>query len=103
MFESILLKVDELDGALRQFYEKLKTFVDKQGRQYEFTRFEVRQATGVSKTQQHHYITRLVQLEYIQEYGFKNRGLKYKIAYWDNMAAVRAKIKDSLSNQLQAL
>jgi len=103
MFESILLKVDELDGTLRQFYEKLKTFVDKQGKQYEFTRFEVMQATGVKKTQQHNYITRLVQLEYIQEYGFRNKGLKYKIAHWDNIAAVRARIKDSLNNQLQQL
>lgn len=103
MFESILLKVDELDGALRQFYEKLKSFVEKQSKEYEFNRFEVRQATGVSKTQQHVYMSRLVQLEYIQQSGFANRGFKYKIAYWDNMAALRAKIKDSLSNQLQAL
>ncbi len=103
MFESILLKVDELDGSLRQFYEKLKAFVDKQGKEYQFTRFEVMHATGVKKTQQHYYITRLVQLEYIQEYGFRNRGLKYKIAHWDNIAAVRAKIRDSLHNQVQAL
>jgi DNA primase len=103
MFESIVLKVDELDGSLRQFFELLKTFVNKKTKEYQFTRFEIRAATGVSKTQQHHYITRLVQLEYIQEYGFKNRGLKYKINHWDNMTAVRAKIKDSLNNQLAKL
>lgn len=103
MFESILLKVDELDGALRQFYEKLKTFVEKQGKEYEFNRFEIRQATGVSKTQQHVYMSRLAAIEYVHQYGFANRGFKYKIAHWDNMAAVRAKIKDSLQNQLQAL
>jgi len=103
MFESILLKVDELDGALRQFYEKLKTFVEKQGREYEFNRFEVRQATGVSKTQQHVYMGRLAAIEYVHQYGFANRGFKYKIAHWDNMAAVRARIKDSLQNQLEAL
>jgi DNA primase len=103
MFESILLKVDELDGALRQFYEKLKVFVEKQGKDYEFNRFEIRQATGVSKTQQHFYMTRLAAIEYVHQYGFANRGFKYKIAHWDNMAAVRAKIKDSLSNQLQML
>jgi DNA primase len=103
MFESILLKVDELDGALRQFYEKLKTFAEKQGKDQEFSRFEVRAATGVSKTQQHVYMSRLMQLEYIRQNGFANRGYTYKIAYWDNMAAVRARIKDSLTMQLQSL
>ncbi len=103
MFESILLKVDELDGALRQFYEKLKSFVLKQSKEYEFNRFEVREATGVSKTQQHVYMNRLVQLEYVQQQGFANRGFKYKIAYWDNISAVRNKIKESLQNQLQEL
>ena len=40
MFESIILKVDELDGALRSFYEKLKSYVKKRGNKYEFSRLE---------------------------------------------------------------
>lgn len=103
LFESILLKVDELDGSLRQFFEKLKTFVEKKNREYEFNRFEVREATGVSKTQQHYYIQKLLQLEYLKQYGFANRGFKYKIVYWDNIAGLRAKIKDNLTNQLNEL
>ena len=103
MFESILLKVDELDGSLRQFYEKLKGYVKEKSPEYEFNRFEVMQATGVKKTQQHFYMNKLVSLEYVQQYGFANRGFKYKIVHWDNQEAVRAKIKDSLQNQLQAL
>jgi len=104
LFESILLKVDELDGSLRQFFEKLKTFLEKKkSRTYEFNRFEVREATGVSKTQQHYYIQKLVSLEYIKQYGFANRGFKYKIVYWDNIAALRARIKDNLTNQLNEL
>jgi len=103
LFESILLKVDELDGSLRQFYEKLKAFVQKKGKDYEFNRFELRKELGLSKSQQHYYISRLVQLEYLQQRGFANRGYRYKIAHWDNMAALRARIKDSLQNQLNAL
>jgi hypothetical protein len=103
LFESILLKVDELDGSLRQFFEKLKLFVEKKNRDYEFNRFEVREATGVSKTQQHYYLQKLVNLEYIKQYGFANRGFKYKITHWDNIAGLRAKIKDNLSNQLNEL
>jgi len=103
MFESILLKVDELDGSLRQFYEKLKYYVKEKGKDYEFNRFEIMKATGVKKTQQHFYINKLVSLDYVQQYGFANRGFKYKIAHWDNQEAVRARIKDSLQNQLQQL
>ncbi len=103
LFESILLKVDELDGSLRQFFEKLKIFAEKKGREYNFNRFEVREATGVSKTQQHYYIQKLVGLEYLKQNGFANRGFTYKIVQWDNIAAVRARIKDNLNNQLNEL
>lgn len=103
LFESILLKVDELDGSLRQFFEKLKGFVQSKGRDYEFNRFELRQALGLSKSQQHYYINRLVELEYLTQYGHANRGYCYRIAHWDNIAAVRARIKDSLQNQLDKL
>jgi hypothetical protein len=103
MFESIVLKVDELDGSLRQFYEKLKTFVSGKGKEYEFNRFEVMQATGVKKTQEHYYISRLTELEYLKQFGFKNKGFKYKIARWDNIETVRTKIKSDLQNQLSVL
>jgi Fic family protein len=103
LFESIILKVDELDGSLRQFFEKLKSFVLKKGKDHTFNRFEVRKELGLSKSQQHYYINKLVELEYLQQSGFANRGYRYKIAHWDNIAAIRAKIKDSLQNQLNAL
>jgi DNA primase len=101
MFESIVLKVDELDGSLRQFYEKLKQHIGKKSRNYEFTRFEVREATGLGKTQQHHYINQLIEVEYLQQYGFANRGFRYKIVHWDNYTAMRERIKKSLQNQLE--
>jgi len=103
LFESILLKVDELDGSIRQFFERLKKYVLSKGKDYEFNRFEVREATGVSKTQQHFYIQRLVELEYLQQRGFANRGYRYQISHWDNMSKMRASIKDDLSQQLEAI
>jgi energy-coupling factor transporter ATP-binding protein EcfA2 len=103
MFESIVLKVDELDGSLRQFYEKLKSFAEKKGKAYEFNRFEVREATGLGKTQQHHYLTRLVALEYMQQTGFANRGFKYKITHWDNHSVLRSKIQSKLKEQVVSL
>lgn len=110
MFESIVLKVDELDGSLRQFFEKLKHYVrektqkEGQGKSgVDFTRFEVREATGLGKTQQHHYINKLLELEYLQQFGYANRGFKYKIVHWDNYTALREKIKTHLSDQLEQL
>ena len=103
MFESIVLKVDELDGSLRQFYEKLKSYVEKKNKGHQFTRFEVKEASGLGKTQQHHYINRLIELEYIQQFGFANRGFTYKIAHWDNFPAIRGRIKKALQIQLDAI
>lgn len=103
MFESIVLKVDELDGSLRQFYEQIKSFIEKKSKGYEFNRFEVREATGLGKTQQHHYLTRLTELEYVQQNGFANRGFRYKIVHWDNYKTLRDRIKNNLKDQLEKL
>ncbi len=100
LFESIVLKVDELDGSLRQFFERLKKYVNSKGKEYEFNRFEIRKETGVSKSQQHYYITKLLELEYLRQWGFANRGYRYKIAHWDNTTALRQRIKKELANQL---
>src|SRR3989339_153355 len=103
MFESIVLKVDELDGSLRQFFEKLKLYIEKKTKHFEFTRFDVREATGLGKTQQHHYINKLLELEYLQQYGFANRGFRYKIVFWDDYTKLREQIKTHLHKQLQVL
>ena len=107
IFESIVLKVDELDGSLRQFYEKLKAHLQRRyngkHQQAEFTRFEVREATGVGKTQQHSYLRKLLALEYLQQYGHANRGYKYKVVHWDNYAALRQRIQSHLQGQINTL
>ena len=103
LFESIVLRVDELDGSLRQFFEDLKAYVKERGRDYEFTRFELRAATGVSKTQQHRYVGRMVALEYLRQRGFANRGYRYRIAHWDDQTALRARIREQLDAQIAAL
>jgi DNA primase len=109
LFESILLKVDELDGSLRQFYERLKEYIKKKGNGqahegYEFGQREVRQALNVSKSQLQRYLNDLSQLEYIrQSGGHINRGLNYKVLYWDNVQVMRAKVKRHLQGQLDQL
>jgi DNA primase len=108
MFESIVLKVDELDGSLRQFYERLKMYVKTKGNghheTYEFSQREIRHALHVSKTQLHRYLQDLMALEYIRQTGgFANRGFNYKVLYWDNVSAIRARVKRHLEGQLDQL
>lgn len=108
MFESIVLKVDELDGSLRHFFEQLKNYLQRQYnknyQQAEFTLREIRQALKVSKTQVFRYTADLIRLEYIRPCGgYGNKGYTYKIGYWDNYQALREKIRLRLDQQVKIL
>jgi len=102
MFESIVLKVDELDGSLRQFYEQLKGYLKDDKKEYRLR--QVRQALRISKTQLHRYTQDLMELEYIHQSGGSiNRGYTYKISYWDNIDKLRSQIQSNLQSQLASL
>jgi DNA primase len=102
LFESIVLKVDELDGSLRQFFERLKEYLKDQNQ--DFTQREIRQALNISKAQCSRNIGRLQSMEYItSKYSNNLRRVSYKVDYWDNYAKIRAKIKDDLTNQINDL
>ena len=102
LFESIVLKVDELDGSLRQFFEKLKKYVKSENQ--DFILREIRQEFNISKTQVFRYVQTLVELEYLKQTGgFANKGIKYKISYWDNHHKLRTEIKEFLQNQIRRI
>ena len=102
LFESIVLKVDELDGSLRQFFERLKKYT--KAKDTEFTQREIRQEFNISKSQLQRFINSLLELEYIKyKGGFSNKGLKYQVDYWDNHSKLRAEIKDFLMQQIEKL
>jgi len=106
MFDSIFLKVDELDGSLRQFYEKLKGYIKTKPNpeQYQFMQREIRHALNISKSQLQRYVNDLVDLEYISTSGgYQNRGYKYKILWWDDIAKLRDEVKEYLKNQIDKL
>lgn len=111
MFDSIILKIDELDGGLRLFYERLKIYITEKAEQNEekpslqdFTQREIRHNLRISKTSLQRYISDLVTLEYIQQAGgHHNRGYKYKITYWDDIGKIRAEIKDYLYQQIEKM
>jgi DNA primase len=107
MFESIILKIDELDGSLRQFYENLKGYFKiKRTRTRKLPVYTTRdrQALNMSKSQLHRYLNDLLDLEYISlSGGYANRGFKYKITYWDNIEALRSRIRTYLNDQIKNL
>ena len=104
MFDSIVLKVDELNGRLRDFYEKVKTFVEQNSREYEFTRMEIRQYTKMGNTQVHDNLALLEDMEYIQKvHSSKHNTHNYKIKYWDNQQALRERIKLAINEQLSRI
>lgn len=105
-FDAIIMKVDELSGNIRQFFEKLKDYCKKQpaGTTYKFTQREIRQEMKLSATPINNYFKVLQEMEYIQiAEGSPNKGYKYKISYWDTMEKKKAEIKDNLNHQLKQL
>lgn len=106
---ALVRKIDELDGSLRQFYERLKDYVREVGgdeyESYAFTRREVRQALRISKTHQHRFIGELVSLEYLQVVHGRSSGggYRYRISQWDDAEAIRRRVEQSLAAQLEAL
>lgn len=102
LFESIILKVDELDGSLRQFFERLKKHLKTQEK--DFTQREIRQALNISKAQCSRFINHLLELEYITSKHQGNlRKITYKIDYWDDYQRLRIRIKDKLLLQIDNL
>lgn len=128
LFDAIIMKVDDLDSSLRQFYDRIKVYLKKKGiipspvtEEKEgpainvttekrkgvndsFTQREIRLALNAPKATCFRNMENLVTLEYIQKTGgYANKGYTYKMAYWDDIEKVRTKIKAELNAQLEKL
>ncbi|RVU90827.1 hypothetical protein EH230_07930 [Flavobacterium columnare] len=109
MFNSIVIKADELDGILRQFYENLKNYIEKKAKtinkkpqDVDFTMREIRQHFNVSKTQMFRYFTELTELEYLHKTHVGSRNVQsFQISYWDNIEKLREEIRTYLNQQIE--
>jgi predicted HTH transcriptional regulator len=102
LFDSFMLKIDDLDSTVRQFFEDLKFYIKSKNR--EFTRREIRNALHLNKTQCFRYIDDLIKLEYIRKTGgHSNKGFKYKISCWDDMESLRNQLKRRMIIQLKSI
>jgi DNA primase len=99
LFESIILKIDELDGSLRQFLEKIK----KSFKDQDFNRFEAMEVTGFKKSQLQVYLNELVRYGYLKQTGHPNKGFKYKLSYNDDIQKVRDDLKVHFTEQIRRI
>jgi hypothetical protein len=108
-FDSICLKFDELDGALRLFFERLKLYLQSRDKinkidNKSFTQREVRQSLILSKSQCQRYFKALLELEYIQlNKASQTKGHVYKVIYWDDYESARESINSNLLDQLRSI
>lgn len=111
LFDSIMLKVDDLHASLRCFFEQMKLFVLSSAKagninktEMNFTQREIRLNLNVSKASCFRYMEELELLEYVQKTGgYANRGFKYRIVFWDDMEKIKTKINEELTRQLNDL
>ncbi|KAB2916144.1 MAG: hypothetical protein F9K23_08520 [Bacteroidetes bacterium] len=105
-FDAIVLKADDFDNSLRQFYERLKTYLkEKQGgQQAAFTQREIRLAFGLSKAHVSRFLFELRSLEYITVTGgYKNKQYFYYLTNTDDYQQLRESIKSNLYAQIEVL
>jgi len=103
LFEAIVLKVDELDGGVRQFYERLKGWLGEHDTR-DFTQREVREALHVSRAQCSRFFGRLQSAERItSRYSGNLRKVCYRLDEPDDYARLRREIKAELDRQIDAL
>lgn len=103
-FDSIWLKIDELEAPLRGFFEQLKEYVKKQSENtdYAFTQIEVRKALNIAPSTARRHFKSLIVLEYIALVSNNQKsGYQYSILHWDDILKQRTEIKSELLNQLK--
>ncbi|WP_375605559.1 CHC2 zinc finger domain-containing protein [Flavobacterium davisii] len=108
MKDSIILKMDELEGKVRTFYESLKKFAEKKAKKEDkkkedvkFTRFDIKDHYTLSKAQINRYLTDLVSCEYLSRLGKMGKGNQYKIAHWDNFKTLTEEQLQTMLDKLK--
>lgn len=103
MKDSILLKMDELEGKIRTFYEALKKYVEQKAKktqknreEIKFTRFDIKDHFMLSKAQINRYLTELVFCEYLEKTGKYGKSTQYKISHWDNFKTLSQSQLDTM-------
>lgn len=98
---SLLRKSDELNGATREHYERLKKYLQENG-QPQFINREIRQAFRIPATTIRRYHAQLLENNFIKKTSTdKAKGYKYEIVNADEYNKLKHSIDTALSTCLQ--
>jgi DNA primase len=95
----LLAKSDELTNACRDFFEKLKAKLEKEGKE-SFYRSDIREWTKINPHNLRHYLSQLLQYGYIKIVG----GNKHKTGYEYEITSKNEymQLNDNITNALDA-
>ena len=103
IIEVLLRKSDLLNGACRQFFESLKTYLKKE-KQSTFTNAEIRRALRVNPSNQKRYMIQLQLADLIRKSkGDKRKGYLYEVVNYDDYENTNKKIQDLLQSIIDKL
>lgn len=94
---------DELEPALRSFYEQVKLYAKEVGINHRFTMREIRQQFKLSKNFCFRYMAELQKLEYVKRVGYANRGFQYEVLYFDDASREKERIYAELKMQFEQI
>lgn len=106
MKEILLRKSDELNGATRSYFEKLKAYL-KESNQTDYTNREIRQHLRIKGTTLRRYHNELLSCGMIRvKAGKKNVGYQYEVVSYEEYEKLHNQINsmlDEILNNLQAM
>ena len=103
MKEILLRKSDELNGATRGYFEKLKDYLKEQ-KQTDYTNREIRQHMRIKGTTLRRYHNELLSCGMIKvKAGKKNIGYQYEVVSYEEYAAMNQRIDSLLDEILKRL
>lgn len=98
---SLLRKSDELNGATREHYERLKKYLHE-NKQHQFINKEIRQTFRIPATTIRRYHAQLLENNYIKKTSTdKAKGYKYEIVNLEEYNKLKSSIYTALSTCLQ--
>ncbi|MCA2951404.1 hypothetical protein [Microcystis sp. M112S1] len=103
MKEILLRKSDELNGACRSYFEKLKEYLNEKKQSY-YTNREIRQSLRVNANNQKRYSLQLVSGGYIRKgKGSKAKGYAYEVVSYEEYQKLQDNIGQVMDNILLKL
>lgn len=101
--EVLLRKSDLLNGACRQFFESLKSYLKKEG-QKTFTNAEIRRVLRINPSNQKRYMVQLQLAELVRKAkGDKRKGFCYEVVDYLDYENANKQIEQLLGSTLESL